>query len=204
MKILPWSGAVAGLCWAVQLFAAKTPDDPADPKAVALIGDAVGRNYLAGFAVLVGAVMLTFFAASVRASLRSGEGGESSYSSVAYGGLLVAAVGFSSLGVVQIALTNAARSGDTTVTAAIGQLALIGWLPALAGLVAAFWGVGLGGLRTATTPKWFAVVTMALGVIGVLGPLAVGVYLVLPLWLIAASIFATGRTVTREPALAAA
>lgn len=204
MKILPLSGAIAGLCWGAELFAAKTPDDPTDPKAVAMIGDAVARNYVAGFALLVGAVMLTFFAAAVRGSLRSGESGESTYSSVAYGGLLVAAAGFASLGVVQIALTNAAKSGDTTVTATIGQLALIGWLPALAGLIAAFWGVGLGGLRTATTPKWFAISSMALGVIGVLGPLALAVYLLLPLWLIAASVFAIGRTATREPALAAA
>ncbi|MFB9446917.1 hypothetical protein Dvina_25690 [Dactylosporangium vinaceum] len=54
--------------------------------------------------------------------------------------------------------------------------------------MAAFWGLGLGGLRTATLPKWFAVLTVVLAVIGVLGPLAVVVYLLLPLWLVAASV----------------
>lgn len=198
-KFLPWTGALAGILWGVQSFAAKSPDDPADPKAVTVIGDAVMRNYVAGFALLLGALMLVFFAAAARRSLRSGEAGESTYSSVAHGGLLVAATGFGLLGVVQIALTNSADAKDAAATATIGQLALIGWLPALAGLVAAFWGFGLGGLRNATMPKWFAIVTVVLGVVGVLGPLAMVVYLLLPLWLIAASAVIASRSAAREP-----
>ncbi len=42
-----------------------------------------------------------------------------------------------------------------------------------------------------------------LGGIGVLGPLAMAVYLLLPLWLIAASVFTAGRTATRTAVLAA-
>jgi hypothetical protein len=200
-KYLPWTGALAGVLWGVQMLAAKSPDDPADRKAVTVIGDAVARNYVAGFALLVGALMLVFFAAAARKSLRSGEAGESTYSSVAHGGLLVAATGFGLLGIVQIALTNSAKADDAAATATIGQLALIGWLPALAGLVAAFWGLGLGGLRNATLPKWFAIITVVLGVVGVLGPLAMVVYLLLPLWLIAASAVTASRSSAREPAL---
>jgi hypothetical protein len=200
-KFLPWTGALAGVLWGVQMLAAKSPDDPADPKAVTVIGNAVTGNYIAGFALLVGALMLVFFAAAARKSLRSGEAGESTYSSVAHGGILVAATGFGLLGVVQIALTNAAKSHDAAATATIGQLALIGWLPALVGLVAAFWALGLGGLRNATLPKWFAIITVVLGVVGVLGPLAMIVYLLLPLWLIAASAVAASRSAAREPQL---
>jgi hypothetical protein len=187
-KFLPWTGALAGVLWAAQMFAATAPDDPADPRAVAVIGDAVALNFVAGFALLLGALMLLFFAAAARRSLRSGEAGESTYSSVAFGGLLVAAAGFGGLGILQIALTNAARAHDAAATATIGQLTLVGWTPALVGLVAAFWGVGLGGLRNATLPKWFAVATIVLGVAGVLGPAAMVVYLLLPLWLVAASV----------------
>ncbi len=200
-KFLPWTGALAGVLWGVQLIVPTFPDDPTDPKAVAVIGDAVARNYVAGFALLGGSLMLLFFAAAARRSLRSGETGESSYSSVAHGGLLAAATGFGFLGVVQIALTNAAKAHDAAGTATLGQLAMIGWLPALVGLLAAFWGLGMGSLRNATLPKWFAIVTIALGVIGVLGPLALVVYLVLPLWLIAASVV-TATSKTAEPALA--
>jgi hypothetical protein len=198
-KFLPWTGALAGILWAVQMFAAKSPDDPADPKTATVIGNAVTQNYIAGFALLAGALMLVFFAAAARRSLRSGEAGESTYSSVAHGGLLVAGTGFGLLGIVQIALTNAAKADDAAATATIGQLALIGWLPALVGLVAAFWGLGLGGLRNATLPKWFAIITLVLGVVGVLGPLAMVVYLLLPLWLVAASAVTASRSTTREP-----
>jgi hypothetical protein len=193
-RFLPWTGGVAGVLWAVHLIVAKTPDHPAAAGAVALVNHASGRDYLAGFALLVGALMLLFFAAQARKSVRSGEAGESTYSSVAHGGLLMAAGGFGLLGIAEIALVNTAKAHDAGATDALGQIVMIGWLPALVGFVAAFWGLGLGGLRTATLPRWFAVVTIVLGVVGVLGPLAFVVYLVLPLWLIAASAVTARRT----------
>jgi hypothetical protein len=195
-RILPWTGGAAGLLWALWVIISKTPDHPADAGAVALVNHATGRNYVGGFALLAGGLMLLFFAAQARKSLRSGEAGESTYSSVAHGGLVMAAGGFALLGIVQIALVNAAKVHDAAATDAIGQLAMIGWLPALVGLVAGFWGLGLGGLRTATLPKWFAVTTIVFAVLGVLGPLAFAVYLLLPLWLIAASIVTARRTMT--------
>jgi hypothetical protein len=198
-KFLPWTGALAGALWGLYAFATTAPDEPDDPQAVTVVGDAVARNYVAGFALVAGALMLIFFAAAARRTLRSAEAGESTYSSVAHGGLLVASAGLGLLGVVQIALTNSAKAEDAAATATIGQLALIGWLPVLAGLVAAFWGLGLGGLRNAILPKWFAVVTVVLGVVGVLGPLAMVVYLLLPLWLITASAVTANRTTTRQP-----
>ncbi|GAB3840208.1 hypothetical protein ACFPIJ_33985 [Dactylosporangium cerinum] len=203
-KLLPWTGAAAGLLWATHMFAATAPDDPTDPAAVAVIGDAVARNYVAGFALFVAALMLLFFAAAARRALRSGEAGESTYSSVAHGGLLVAAAGFGGLGVLQIAVTNAADAGDATATATLGQLTLVGWLPALVGFVAAFWGTGLGGLRNATLPKWFAIATIVLGAAGVLGPAAMVVYLLLPLWLIAASVVTAARPAVRDTSLTTA
>jgi hypothetical protein len=201
-KILPWTGAAAGLLWALWLILGKAPDHPADPGAVALVAQAAGRNYTAGFALLAGALMLLFFAAQARKSLRSGEASESTYSTVAHGGLVAAAAGFALLGIIQIALVNAAKAHDAAATDAIGQLGMIGWLPALVGLVAGFWGLGLGGLRTAALPKWFAVTTIALGVAGVLGPLAFAVYLLLPLWLVAASVVTArrARVTTAGPA----
>ena len=193
-KILPWTGTVAGLLWALWEIISKTPDHPARAGAATLVASAAGRNYVAGFALLVGGLMLLFFAAQARKSLRSGEAGESTYSSVAHGGFVMAAGGLGLLAIIQIALVNAAKAHDAAATDALGQLMMIGWLPALVGLVAGFWGLGLGGLRTATLPKWFAVTTIVFGVIGVLGPLAFAVYLLLPLWLIAASIVTARRT----------
>jgi hypothetical protein len=201
-KILPWTGGVAGLLWALWMVLGKTPDHPASAGAVNLVAHASGRNYIAGFALLVAALMMLFFAAQARKSLRSGEAGESTYSSVAHGGFVMAAGGLGLLGIIQIALVNTAKAHDAAATDAIGQLAMIGWLPALVGLVAGFWGLGLGGLRTATLPKWFAITTIVFGTVGVLGPLAFAVYLLLPLWLIAASLVTARSTKTTTNALA--
>ncbi|MFB9446918.1 hypothetical protein Dvina_25685 [Dactylosporangium vinaceum] len=99
-KLLPWSGALAGAVWAVQFAAAKTADDPEDPQAVAVVAGAVARNYAAGFALLAGSFLLVLFAAAARRTLRAGEAGESTYSSIAHGGLLVAAAGFGTLGIL--------------------------------------------------------------------------------------------------------
>ena len=67
-----------------------------------------------------------------------------------------------------------------------------GWLGMGIGIATAFIAVGLGGLRNAVLPKWFAVTTTVLGVLALLG--ACGVppgglvnYVLLPFWLIAAA-----------------
>jgi uncharacterized membrane protein len=193
---LPWTGSIAGALWALWVVISKTPDHPASAGAVTLVAHAAGRDYVGAFALLFAGLMLLFFAAQARKTVRSGEAGESTYSSVAHGGIVMAAAGLGLLGIVQIALVNAAKAHDAAATDAIGQIVRIGWLPALVGLVAGFWALGLGGLRTATLPKWFAITTLVFGVIGVLGPLAFAVYLLLPLWLITASAVTARRTTT--------
>jgi hypothetical protein len=59
--------------------------------------------------------------------------------------------------------------------------------------------MGLGGLRNAVLPRWFAVVTVISGVLGALGnagipPGGLVTYVVLPFWLIAASIIVARRS----------
>jgi hypothetical protein len=187
-KILPWSGAVAGVLFAVQETVAPFGENTTDANLVARIAQSSGQGYAAGFASLAAALMLYFFAAAARAAQRDGEAAGSSYSSVTFGGLVGAGAGLSVQGFVQVALTAAAEDSQQVVVPALMYLSFYAWLMILAGLVAAFWGIGLGGLRNATLPKWFAIVTSTLGLIGLLGPVAAAVQIVLPFWLIAASI----------------
>ena len=187
-KALPWSGAFAGALFAVQETVAPFGEKVTDPHLTAKIADAVGRGYTAGFASLVGGLMLLFFAVAARSSQRGGEASESSYSSVAHGGLVAAGVGLAFQGFAQVALTSAAHDHQDVAARTLMYLAFYSWLMILVGLVAAFWGIGLGGLRNATLPRWFAIVTIVLGVIGVLGPAAALVQIVLPVWLIGAAI----------------
>jgi hypothetical protein len=187
-KALPWSGAIAGILFVVQESVAPFGEKVTDPHLTAKIADAVARGYVAGFASLLGGLMLLFFSVAARSAQRSGEASESSYSSVAHGGLVGAGVGLAVQGFLQVALTSAAHDHQDVAARTLMYLSFYSWLVILVGLVAAFWGIGLGGLRNATLPKWFAIVTIALGVIGLLGPAAALVQIVLPVWLIAAAI----------------
>lgn len=192
-KSLPWSGAFAGILFAVQETVAPFGEKVNDPHLTARVADAIGRGYAAGFASLVGALMLFFFAAAARAAQRSGETSESSYSSVTHAGLVGAGVGLAFQGFAQVALTSAAHDSQEGAVSTLMYLSFYAWLMILVGLVAAFWGIGLGALRNATLPKWFAIATIVLGVIGVLGPVAALVQIVLPVWLIAGAIVVARR-----------
>ena len=60
------------------------------------------------------------------------------------------------------------------------------------GLATAFIATGLGGIRSSVLPRWFAILTIVLGVLGALGdagipPGGLVNYLLLPFWLITAS-----------------
>lgn len=197
-KTLPWSGALAGILFAVQDLVAPFGDKLDDPHLATTIAGALGRAYAVGFASLVGALMLLFFAAAARAAQRSGEASESSYSSVTHVGLVVAGVGLAFQGLAQIALTSAASDHQDGVVGTLMYLNFYAWLMIIVGLVAAFWGIGLGALRNATLPKWFAIASIALGVVGLLGPAAALVQIVLPLWLIAGAIVMARRQSATE------
>ena len=192
-KALPWAGAIAGVSFALQETVAPFGENVTDANLTSRVSDALGRGYAADSASLVAALMLYFFAAAARASQRTGESTESSYSSVTHGGLVGAGVGLAFQGFAQIALTSAVGDGQQAVVATLMYLSFYAWLVILVGLVAAFWGIGLGGLRNATLPKWFAIVTVVLGVLGMLGPLASLVQIVLPVWLIAAAVVIAQR-----------
>lgn len=187
-RALPLSGALAGILFAMQEVLAPFGEDVNDAHLTTKVAEAVGRGYAAGFASLVGGVLLLFFAAAARSTQRSGEPAESSYSSVAHAGLVGAGMGLAFQGYAQVALTSAAHDGQEGAARTLMYLSFYAWLMVLAGLAAAFWAIGLGALRNATLPRWFAVVTIVLGCVALLGPLGAVVQLVLPAWLVAATV----------------
>lgn len=187
-RFLPWTGLVAGLLWAAQATVGGSPEDAMGDGTAFILGDASGGTTVAGFLLIAGSLAMTFFAAAVGRALRGPESGATGYSTVAFGGLLVAATGMGGLGAITLALGDAAAAGDTGSASTLLRLSGAAWLPILAGLIAAFVAVGVGGLRSAAVPRWFAVVTVLLAGLGLLGPLAAAVYLALPVWLAGAAI----------------
>jgi hypothetical protein len=144
-------------------------------------------------------VLLLFFTAGLRAAVRSREGGESSYSTVITVGGTVTALGIVLMSWVTFAAADAADSGASpTAVQALHNLASEAWIPWAVGATVLLIGVGLGGLRTLALPRWLSWATLVLGVLA-LTPGGIGVFIVMPLWLIVTGVALARRD--RVPAV---
>jgi hypothetical protein len=198
-KLLPWSGVIAGLAWITQdaLAHMYTSDKPGHGS-VEAINDHLGLNTGSLACLVIMGVSLVFFATAVRNLLRSGEAREATYSSVAYGGWLTVSASLAQMAVWNKGLMSAAEEGDAAATRMLSYAQYFGWLGMGVGISAAFIAIGLGGVRSAALPKWFAITTTVLGVLALLGACSIppgGLvnYLLLPFWLIAAAIIIARR-----------
>jgi hypothetical protein len=201
-KILPWTGVVAALAWVGQDALAKVADvdKPGHAKA-ALINGHLGTNLGSQACLVVMAVALVFFAAAVRNLLRSGEPREATYSQIAYGGFLLMSAGLSQMVTWGWGLINgAADAKDDAALHVLSFVQYFGWSGMGVGITTAFLAIGIGGIRTAVLPKWFAIVTVVLAILAGLGdagipPGGLVTYVLLPVWLIAAAIVVARRQV---------
>lgn len=201
-KFLPWSGAVAGLAWIGQDAFSRlyTTDKPGRGSADTINGD-LALNTASLSCLVVMGVALLFFATSVRNVLRSGEAREATYSSVAYGGWITVSAGLAQMAVWNKGLMSAAEDGNETATQMLSYAQYFGWLGMGVGIATAFIAIGLGGIRNAVLPRWFAITTTVLGVLALLGACSIppgGLvnYLLLPFWLIAAAVIIARRQST--------
>ena len=192
-RYLPYAGVVAGVLFAVGGFVPKMADKAGDPNAIQLMNDNATRNVAGAVALALFGVVMVFFATAIRQALRSGETGESSYSSVAYAG--GALVGFAMIlqAWLIFAGTDAADQGDRTAVTVLGYLGIDAWLPWVASSAVLFLGAGFGALRTAALPKWLALATIVLGLLCLLGPTGIAVYFATPVWLVVTGIVLARR-----------
>lgn len=204
-RFLPWTGPVAGLCWigSATIGVVGTDGEPGGASA-AVARDNLTANTVANACTVVMAVALVFFAAAVRERLRSGEAESATYSLVAYGGWITVSAALAQTALWNKILAVAAEDGDSAAVTIFGYGEYFGWLAVSTGVSVAFIATGLGGLRNAVLPRWFAVVTVVLGVLALLGACSVppgGLvgYLLLPFWLIAAGIIIAVRRKGASP-----
>jgi hypothetical protein len=199
-KFLPWSGALAGLCWVGQdVLQREYVEDRPGAARSGMIGAHLAVNHASVACLVLMGLALLFFATAVRNLLRSGEAREATYSAVAYAGWIVAVAGLSQMVMWSWGMINgAADAGDDGALHALSYVAYFGWAGMGTGLATAFVATGLGGLRSAVLPRWFAVVTLVCGVLGALGtagipPGGLVTYVLLPFWLIAAAVIVARR-----------
>jgi hypothetical protein len=198
-KLLPWSGLVAGLAWIAQDFLAHMYSKDLPGRAsVGVTNDHAALNTASLSCLVLMGVALLFFATAVRNLLRSGEAREATYSSVAYGGWITVSAALGQMALWDKALLSAADDKNASAVQTLSYAQYFGWLAMGIGIATAFIAMGLGGVRSAVLPRWFAITTVVLGVLGLLGACSIppgGLvnYLLLPFWLIAAAIIIARR-----------
>ncbi|MBD2760847.1 hypothetical protein IEE94_15205 [Yimella sp. cx-573] len=199
-RILPWTGALAGLAWVAYAALSKTStkDSPGGASTHVINDNLANNNAAQGALVLMG-ISLLFFATAARNLLRAGEAREATYSNIVYAGWIVVAAALAQMVAIGWALVNgAADADDQAAVTILGYLQYFSWAGLGIGVATAFIATGLGGLASAAVPKWFAIVSIVLGVLGALGnagipPGGLVTYLLLPVWLIVASIIFARR-----------
>ncbi len=199
-RFLPWTGAIAGAAWIGQsvLFRVETSDQPG-AATTSMIHDHLVLNYAAVACLVIMGIALVFFASALRSHLRSGEAREATYSNIAYGGLLLVAAGLSQMVMWNWGLINgAADAKDDAALHTLSFVAYFGFAGMGIGLATVLIATGLAGLGNAVLPRWFAIVTLIMGVLSALGdagipPGGLVNYLLMPFWLIATAIIVARR-----------
>jgi subtilisin family serine protease len=188
-RFLPLSGVLAAVAFATAMFVINPPDvTDGSRELFDYMADHRTAAGVAGFASGYFCLFMLTFSAGLRAALRSGEAGESSYSTVAFAGGVVVAASIGAMGVLELAASEAAHNGEAAVVTAVGYAGDYSWLPWTAGSAAMLIATGLGGLRTLALPRWLAIVTLILGVLCLSGIGGIPVFLVTPLWLLVTAV----------------
>jgi len=206
-RFLPLAGILFGILLALALWlTSKEPSDTASAKQVfAYWSDhGGGKMWLSIFGLELAAVLLLTFGAALRGAIRSGEGALATYSSLVFGGAILAAMGFATTSILpaaagRAAADKAAEPGARTAVFAIEQLRSWDWLMWTPGLTVMMVAAGLGGLRTRALPRSLSWAAVVLGV-AFFTPLGFFAFFILPLWMIVTGIV----LYRRQPAVAAA
>jgi len=140
------------------------------------------------FIVAFAMVAFAFFMSSVRRAVsRSGTDG-GYLSIVAIIGAAVYIGGFLIGSLVELALADAGRAHDGSVTQTLNFLQQDEWVPVVVGLSITALATGIAGLRNHTLPRWLAWASVGLGVVALAGPAGGIAFLITPLWTLALGI----------------
>jgi hypothetical protein len=201
-RFLPFTGIICAITMIAGI--ALSGSMPTETASVAEFMEYYGGNQTVGMIsnfILTNlfAVFLLFFITELRATLRSGEAGESIYSSLAFAGAIVLAIAISLGGLFAVSAFSTADAGHEAATVALGVLSAYAFIPWMVGAAALFLAVGIGGLKTAALPKWISWASVVMGVL-CFTPGGIAVYLVQPLWFLAMSVVLIRRQSAPVPA----
>jgi hypothetical protein len=139
------------------------------------------------FVTVALALVFTFFLGSLRRALgRVTESRQLSPIVTAGGAVYVG--GLLLMGVLALALVEAANHKMIAAAQTLNVLSSDTWIPVVAGLSIVALGTGIAALRGDTLPRWLAWASIGLGTLAVCGPLGALAFLVTPVWTLAAGV----------------
>lgn len=185
-KILPCTGVLAGALFGIAVFVPKVSEEYGDPEGMQLMNDYATRNTIGAFAGALFCVAMLWFVSALRQALRPVDGEESILPNALFAGGIAVAGSKAVSALVLLAAVDAADQNDETAYQTLLYLGVNSWLPWVAASAVFFLATGLAALRSARLPRWFAIVSVILGVLCVLGPAGILVFMVTPLWLVMA------------------
>lgn len=130
--------------------------------------------------------LLIFLGAAIRSALRSRR--QAWTADVAMLGFVVIALTMASWVVSGLGMWHAVDQDDDVSIRALNYIDTSNFLPLMVGMVCAMVGVGTAALAGGSLPRWLAVVSIVLGCLAPLGPLALVPAVLTPLWILVVAI----------------
>jgi hypothetical protein len=151
------------------------------------------------FILAIGAAFLPFFATHLRRTL-DWAGGTGRLANAAFGGAVLATVGFWILATVHLALADSAGKTPPLVTQSLNVLDGNDFIPAAAGMGVLVLASGLSILRHRALPRWLGWAGLVIGIL-VFTPAGFFAFLASGLWVLVTSIvlFMAGPFEEKQP-----
>lgn len=153
----------------------------ADPKKlIADYGTSNTAIQVITYSVVIGATLLVFLGAALRSALVRRT--QRWTADVAMLGFVVMGVTLVIWAMSSLALHKAVESGDTVVVRSLNILDTTNFPLVMLGMACALIGVGVTALHEQALPTWLCWVSIGLGVLSPLGPLAFAPFLLFAVW----------------------
>jgi hypothetical protein len=203
-----WTGVAAVVLWVIGLIVltalpTNLSDKASDEQILAWVRGNTNDILLGGWLFMLGCIVFIWFAGLVRARVLAAEGEHGTLATIGFAGAVATAI---------FGMANAAGDVDAAINkndisaASAGTLHHLGdafFVAAELALIVLLVSTAVVALRTALMPKWWAIFSIIVAVVLVIGPIGWAALIFgLPIWTLGTGLLLarTPRTVTRREA----
>jgi len=182
----PLAGVAAVALWIVGLAISDAPDtstNKTDAEILSVYQHHSNQIIAASWLFMLGCVCFFWFAGMVRSRLVEAENGTNTFSTLAFGGAVAAAVfGIGTMG-GQMAVAINKNDVSPATAGALTHLSDAFFIGVEMTLIVLFVAVAVASFRTRVFPKWWAVLLLIVAVVLVIGPIGwAAVIFATPIW----------------------